>query len=90
MGKHFTAYELDLMHQLHAQGASAAEIKRQVAAQRRPRGGPGLTSARRALRGRTFKRAKVEIRGRPRSPTHVNLRALNTARKRLVESSVGA
>ena len=89
MGKQFTACELDLMHQLHAQGASAAEIQRQVAAQRRPRGGPDLTSVRRALRGRTFKRAKVETRGRPRSLTHINLRALNTARKRLIKKADG-
>ena len=65
MGKHFTASELDLMHQLRSQGASAAAIQRRVAKQRGACGGPDLTSVLRALMGRTFKRAKVET---PRAP----------------------
>ena len=80
MGKHFTTAEVDLMHQLHTQGVGAAEIQRRMAKQRGPRGkgGPDLTSVRRALRGRTFKRAKVETRGRPRSLTSINLPSVTT------------
>ena len=52
MGKHFTPAELGKVHQLKAHGITLAEIHRRLAKQRSSpgRAGPGLTTARRALR----------------------------------------
>ena len=91
MGKHFSPAELDRMHQLKAQGITPAEIHRRLAKQRSSSGsaGPDLTTVRRALRGRTFRRSAVETRGRCRSLTPINMRALDTARKRLLKKADG-
>ena len=89
MGKHFTPQELDMMHRFHVQGGTAAQLHRKLAEARRRKGGsgPDLTSVRRGLKGVTFKRAKVETRGRKRALTNVNMRALEVARKRLIKKA---
>ena len=46
--------------------------------------GPSLPAVRRALRGVTFRRSKVETRGRKQILTPANLRALDRTRKRLI------
>ena len=91
MGKHFSATELDRMHKLHAQGVAVADILSRLSRTRTRlgQGGPDLTSVRRALKGRTFKRGRAETRGRPRRLTRHNLRPLDKARMRLVKKMDG-
>ena len=43
-----------------------------------------MRAVQRALKGSTFKRAKIETRGRKKVLSHANLRALDRARKRLI------
>ena len=86
MGKHFSPKELDSIHAWKADKISAADIHRRLQAARRKRGesGPRATSVERAFQGATFRRARVEARGRKAMLTPHNLRALDAARKRLV------
>ena len=67
MGKHFGEAELDAMQKWKGQGVVATEVHRRLQASRRRahEDGPSLTSVRRALKGGTFKRARVETRGSP-------------------------
>ena len=91
MGKHFSAAELDRMHKLHAHGVAVIEIHARLSRTRARLGkdGPHLSSVRRALKGSTFKRGRIETRGRPRRLTRRNLRALDQARKRLISKVDG-
>ena len=91
MGKHFSGGELDLMHKLKGQGLAVNDIHRHLCTvrSRRGMGCPDVTSVRRALKGKTFKRGTVETRGGPRALTLRNLRALDQARKRLIAKADG-
>ena len=91
MGKHFSDGELDSMHSLKAKGFTPVEIHRQLqgARRRRRQSGPDLTSVRRALKGATFKRARVETRGGRRILSARNVRSLDAARKRLIDEAKG-
>ena len=77
------------MFRKKAQGVTAVRIHRDLFEARSRKGGcgPDLTSVRRALKGSTFKRSKVETRGRKRALTNVNLKALDKARKRLIKEA---
>ena len=86
MGKHFSDAELDLLQKWKSKGVMVADMHRRLQSARRCRRevGPNLTSVRHALKGATFKRARVETRGgRPILSAH-SLKALDTARKRLI------
>ena len=50
---------------------------------------PSLLAVRRALRGHTFKRSKVETRGRQQILSAANMRTLDKARKRLYVQAAG-
>ena len=78
MGKHLTADELDRIQQWRVQGLSATEMFRRLQHARTRSGGsgPNLTTVRRALRGRTHKRSRVETRGRKRILSPANVREL--------------
>ena len=91
MGKHLSPEELDAIQGWKAQGLLASDILRKLkAARRRGRAsGPSLKSVRRAMKGHSFKRTGVETRGRKRSLSAVNVRALERARKRLIKNADG-
>ena len=91
MGKHMTAHELDSMQAWKMQGASTKDIYRRPQRARSAGGGdgPNLATVRRALRGVTHRRGRAETRGRKRNLSPANVRALNTARKRLIEKADG-
>ena len=66
MGKHMSDAELDKLQAWKAQGLSLTDMRRRLMSMRaaaRERG-PSLMTIRRALRGSTFRRSKVETRGR--------------------------
>ena len=91
MGKHLTADELDSVQAWRSQGISTLEIHRRLQHARATGGGdgPNLSTVRRALRGVTHRRGMVETRGRKRTLSPANIRALNTARKRLIAKADG-
>ena len=81
MGKHMSDTELDQVQEWKSKGAPPLEIWRRLARARsaaRDRG-PSLMAVRRALRGSTFKRSKVETRGRKHILSPANLRALESS-----------
>ena len=51
--------------------------------------GGGATAVERALKGKTFQRARVEPRGRKAVLTQLNLRTLDATRKRLIAKAKG-
>ena len=91
MGKHLTADKLDSVQAWRSQGISTLEIHRRLQHARATGGGdgPNLSTVRRALRGVTHRRGMVETRGRKRTLSPANIRALNSARKRLIAKADG-
>ena len=91
MGKHFSPAEIDRMHALRASGSPVLEVQRLIAAARRRarKLGPSLTSVRRVLKGKTWKRSATETRGRRRLLTATNLRSADRARKELIAKAKG-
>ena len=79
------------MHAWKAKGAAAADIHRRLQAARRKAGvpGPHKASVHRALNGSSFRRGRVESRGRSCALTVHNLRALDKARKKLITEAKG-
>ena len=86
MGRHFSHSELDQMAAWRAAGKTPIEIHTKMCAQRRRCNEvePCLTAIRRALKGITRKRSRLETRGRPKVLTARNLKAVDAARKPLV------
>ena len=91
MAPHMSNAELDRATALHAAGKTPVEVHALLQRPRAARGqsGPDLTTVRRALRGATRKRARVETRGRKAKLTIVKLRALDAARRRLIQRAKG-
>ena len=81
MGKQFSEVELDQVQAWKAQGMAATDIHERLARARAPARdrGPSLRSVQRALKGTTFRRVRVETRGRKEVLTLANLRALGRA-----------
>ena len=79
MGKHFSPIELDNTHRWKSESCSPAGIHRRLVADRRRKrlAGPDLTTVRRYVKGKTFKRAAVESRGRKRVLSDTNLAAID-------------
>ena len=91
MGKHLTATELDPMQAWKAQGLRTMEIFRRLQHARASagEGGPHLATVRRAMRGLTHKRGRVEAWGRKRALSPANVQTVNSARKRLIQKADG-
>ena len=68
-----------------SQGASPKDSRNRLLRKRATVGErtPSLVAVRRALRGQTFKRSKVETRGRKQILSMANMRALDKARRQL-------
>ena len=86
MGRHISNAELDKLQAWKSRGLTPIEMHRRMASARVAAGerAPSLMAVRRALRGVTFRRSKVETRGRKQILTPANLRALDRTRKRLI------
>ena len=87
MGKHLTPQELDLMHAWQSKGLAVPEIQKKIASMRSRRNlpEPGATTVRRALKGTSHKRGRVETRGRKKKLSARNLKAMDSARKVLIK-----
>ena len=86
-----TEQELDQAMMWQSKGATPCEIHRRLIRARAAvrECAPSLVVVRRALRGHTFKRSKVETRGRQQILSAANMRALDKARKRLYVQAAG-
>ena len=78
--------DLDKMAQWKAAGLEAVEIHDKLCASRRRerRPEPDLTTTRRALRGKTFKRSVPEARGRKKTLSAKNLATMDRKRDELI------
>ena len=74
MGKHFSTGEPDSMHVWKARGVVASDIVKRIQAARLKKGipGPHRASVHRALSGTSFRRGRVESRGRKATLTTHN------------------
>ena len=90
MAPHMTPQELDRAFNL-SKKCTPTEVHAKLSASRRGRGlaGPDLTTVRRALGGSTFRRGGKETRGAKPKLTAVNLRSLDSSRKKLVKKARG-
>ena len=71
MAPHMDAKDLDKMLALRDEGLDAQEVFEKFSTYRRQRhkSEPDLTTVRRILKGKTFKRSQVKTRGRPKTLT---------------------
>jgi hypothetical protein len=86
MAPHMDAKDLNKILALREDGLDAQEVFEKFAAFRRQRhkSQPNLTTVRRVLKGKTFKRSAIETRGRPKALTKANLKAVDKAREKLI------
>jgi transposase len=93
MGKHLSADELDNIQKWKTAGVTTSVIQgrllkaRQRKSKRRGATGPDITTVRRAVRGTSFKRARVETRGAKKILSTANLHALDRVRLRLIKKA---
>ena len=91
MGKHFSPAELDNIQNWKSKSWTPVQIHAQLTKDRtctRQRG-PDLTTARRFVKGKTFKRSAVETRGRKRVLSDRNLATMDRARDTLITKADG-
>ena len=92
MAPHLKPDELDFVHELYAKKQKKILDVYEKLKQRRARRGvamPHLTAFRKALKGETFKRGRVETRGRKKLLTRKKLQRINTCRKELIKKANG-
>ena len=91
MGRHFTPDDLDKMFAWQADGDDPVTIHKKLAAARRRRhqSEPDVSTVRRALKGKTFKRGKKETRGRKKKLSARNVKALEKTRVELIKKADG-
>ena len=93
MGKHLSADELDNIQKWKSAGVATRVIHdrllkaRRRKSKRRGETGPDITTVRRAVRGTSFKRARVETRGAKKILSTANLHAVDRARLRLIKKT---
>ena len=89
MAPRLDAAELDLVFDMKACGKSHIQVH-ELLATRRARSGkmaPNLTTIRRALRGKTHRRARVEARGKNRLLSRSVVLKMNRVRKELIKKT---
>ena len=89
MGEHMSPKDLDDMFRWTEDGFEPTEIHDKLCKARRQqkRSKPDLTTVRRALRGRTFKRSKQERRGQKRILSARNFATMDRARNKLIQKA---
>ena len=86
MAPHLSPAELDWMQKLDRSGKTPVQIHASLTARRSRRHvvSPNLTNIRKAIKGLTYKRGPKETRGRKPTYSKKWVKALNTARKKLL------
>ena len=93
MGKHLSADELDNIQKWKTAGLTTSVIQgrllkaRQRKSKRRGATGPDITTVLRAVKGTSFKRARVETHGAKKILSTANLHALDRVRLRLIKKA---
>jgi hypothetical protein len=89
---HLTDEELDFIHEKASLRWCADDILAEVARLRSKAGimAPKVWAVRRAMRGHTHKRSRVETRGREKSLTRAQVLRLERVRQQLIEEADGA
>ena len=92
MAPHLTQSELDLIQARASCRWCACDILAEVAAIRDKEGvePPKVWAVRRAMRGRTHKRSRVETRGRKKAMTRPQVQRLDRVRQQLIRQADGA
>ena len=93
MGKHLSADELDNIQKWKTACVATRVIHDRLLKARRRKSkrcgetGPDITTVRRAVRGTSFKRARVETRGATKILSTANLHTLDRAHLRLIKKA---
>ena len=87
MAPHLTPAELDFMHEKKQDGLTPVQIHKRLEAQRSKQKieTPHLTNVRKALKGKVYKRGRVETRGRQPKFTRAMVLRMDVARKKLIQ-----
>ena len=91
MAPHLADSELNYVFALKEKGLAPTAIHKKLVARRAKKGvpTPSLPNLRRTLKGKSYKRGKVETRGRPKKLTVKKLRFINAKRKALIKKAKG-
>ena len=91
MVKHLSPSELHSLFKWRTAGMEVADIHWKIVQARRRKNmsEPDVTTIRRALKGRTFKRGRAETRGRKKKLSSRNVKSLDAARKGLIKHADG-
>lgn len=86
-----TDKEMDYIHDRANKGDVPIEIHEKLSKRRARKNiaSPNLTNVRKALKGKTYQRAKVETRGRKRVLTKKQVLKVNSTRKKLITEAKG-
>ena len=89
MSKHMTADDLDTIFKWKGEGVEPVDVHKRLCAlrrqQRRPE--PDVTTVRRALGSKTFKRGREETRGRKTILSNRNMEAMDAKREELIQKA---
>lgn len=87
MAPHLTDQEIDAIFAQHRSGKTTGQVHAWLAARRGSRGlaAPNITNIRKVLRGRTYRRGRVETRGRKRKLSRRAVLRMNSSRKQLIK-----
>ena len=89
MAPHLTSAELDFIHEKKQAGLTPVQIHTRLAAQRANKKieTPHLTNIRRALKGKVYKRGRVETRGRQPTFSRAMILRMDVTRKKLIKKA---
>ena len=89
MAPHLTSAELDFIHEKKQVGLTPVQIHTRLAAQRAKKKieTPHLTNIRRVLKGKVYKRGRVETRGRQPTFTRAMILRMDVTRKKLIKKA---
>ena len=91
MAPHLTDSEINFLFQWKDKGLAPTEIHEKLVHRRAKKqiAAPSLPNLRKVLKGQSYKRGKVETRGRPRTFTLAKLRTINAKRKGIIKKAAG-
>lgn len=91
MAPHLLDSEINYLFKLKDKGLAPTAIHEKLVERRAKKDieAPSLPNLRKALKGKTYKRGKVETRGRNRALTPAKLRSINAKRKNLIKKAAG-
>ena len=88
MAPHLDAHELDMIAS-RSEEDTAVDLLKAIRKRRVKKGvaAPKIWAIRRAMRGKTHKRSRSETRGRPKSLSPIQIKRLNSCRRKLIKKA---